>query len=152
MIDKISQDFTSFNWWISVVAVGIIVHLAAAYLKAPIDRCLSAMSRTWATRSARRRRDREARIQRLRASPAEQALASMEALHIRVRGLLLILLGFIVLTFAVSIPRGGYGFTRDAYSLIGIALSLFVVAYGFNDWVEAARRQGEVREARESSP
>lgn len=50
-LQKILADISSWYWWVSVVGVGLIINLASAYLKVPLDRWLSTIS----TRAARRR-------------------------------------------------------------------------------------------------
>jgi hypothetical protein len=84
-MDEVLKNLSSVSWWVGVVLVGLAINLIAAYLKPRLDGTLSSVSKRWATKSAVRRGEREARIRALIASEHEQLLNRTEELRLRVR-------------------------------------------------------------------
>ena len=77
-MSRLLSDVASWYWWVSVVVVGILINLASAYLKTPIDRFLG----RW---SAKRRLAAAARETEMRRQ-ADLIAASPELLALEVRG------------------------------------------------------------------
>jgi hypothetical protein len=141
-------DISSLGWWIGVVLVGLAINLASAYLRSPFDSLLSAISKRWSTRTEVQRKMRAERIAILRASKEEQAFALLEALHIRVRSLLMILIGWIVLAMSTMLKHD----VSSGHVAVGILIlkyiSLGPIIFGMNDWTDVIRRRGEIYDAR----
>lgn len=53
-MDKLLNDVTSGYWWLSVVLVGLLINLASAYIKDPIDRKLAQLAAGWGHRSEKK--------------------------------------------------------------------------------------------------
>ena len=53
-MEKFLLDVLSIYWWASVVIVGLLINLASAYIKAPLDRRIGSASHWWRRRSERR--------------------------------------------------------------------------------------------------
>jgi len=58
-VSEIFDELSRPTWWISVVVVGLIVNLASAYLKGPLDNSLASSSAWWRRRSEKRRAEWE---------------------------------------------------------------------------------------------
>ena len=54
-MEEFSKSLASPYWWLSTVIVGILINLASAYIKRPIDRLFSRISVAWRNRSEQRR-------------------------------------------------------------------------------------------------
>ena len=63
-----------FYWTISVVIVGILINLASAYLKNPLDRLVSKLSKKWRTRSEEKKAAWLKEVESLRGSQHEQTM------------------------------------------------------------------------------
>ena len=85
-----------------MVIIGIDINVASAYVKGPCDRILSASSKWWATRTEAQRKARDERIALLRTSKDEQTFALIQALHVRVRSIMMIVVGFVLLVTALT--------------------------------------------------
>jgi hypothetical protein len=148
-MDSITQNLGSVNWWVGVVIVGILINLISAYLKKPADKFLSGFSNWWSTRTEKQRREREIRIQKMRVSPSEQILASLEMLHLRVRvnyWVLLFLFCVVIVVFEDLAHRTGW--THMAIKIFG----LFPAIGALNDYKDVIRSKMEILEARRNQP
>jgi hypothetical protein len=54
-MNEFANNLTSFSWWLGVVVVGLLINLASAYLKSPIDNLGSKFSTSWRNRTVRSR-------------------------------------------------------------------------------------------------
>jgi len=142
------QNLNSLDWWIGVVAVGIVINLVSAYLKGPCDRLLSAVSKRWATRTEAQRKARDERIARLRASRDEQTFALIQALHVRVRSVMMILLGWVLMVTSLLLQKEPPTEHMTLVRLILMLASLLPMMLGFRDWSDVMRRRNEIYEAR----
>jgi hypothetical protein len=68
------NNVTSISWWIGVVIVGILVNLAAIYLKSPLDRLLSSISTKYRIKSKPQKAELDAKIRNLIGNKQEQIL------------------------------------------------------------------------------
>lgn len=75
------NNLTSISWWIGVVIVGILLNLAANYLKSPTDKLVSSISTKYQTRSKAKKAEREAKIKELVGNKYEQILFAAGAIH-----------------------------------------------------------------------
>ena len=82
----------STAWWVTVVLVGLVIHLTASYLKPIIDRAGGHLFRSWATRNAVRARKRELRVELLRSSESRRAVAAHEEIRYRLQTLTMLML------------------------------------------------------------
>jgi hypothetical protein len=90
-VDEFILSLSSTSWWISVVLVGIVIHITSSYIKPLLDRMASAVSRSWAERSKARRAEREKLVADLRSDLHLQLLfLAAEARH-RSRAIALLL-------------------------------------------------------------
>ena len=142
------QSLDSIDWWFGVVVVGIAINLVSAYIKGPCDRVLSGASMWWATRSEAQRKARAERIARLRASKDEQTFALIQALHIRVRSILMVLTAFFMLIAAAVLRKEPATEDMVMVRFILKLLSLLPMMLGLHDSVDVIRRNMEIHEAR----
>src|SRR5258708_31110019 len=140
-MDAFMKDVSSVNWWIGVVIVGILINLLSAYLKNPADKVLSGISKWWATRTEKQRKERNLRIQKLIDSPDEQIFALIEALHVRVRGVFFTLIsGICGIIVIIGIIYQVYGFS----DLLLKFWAIFCALFAFNFFNDAAERLDEI--------
>jgi hypothetical protein len=76
----------SLTWWIGVVLVGIVLSLAASYLRTWIDWGFSSVSRKWADRSERSRKEYEKHVTHLLEHPERHLYVIAEEMRSRFRG------------------------------------------------------------------
>lgn len=89
----------SLEWWLTVVVVGIGVHLAASYLKPRLDKAGGWFSKTWAMRSKKRAYERQLRVALLRGSESRRLMAAQEEMrHL----LTAVLLGVMTVLFLLA--------------------------------------------------
>lgn len=103
-MDKFLADAATAYWWITAVAVGLVINLASAYIKEPIDRFFAATSRGWRARSEKARAERQAHVLQLARDPSLWAPLREMARDLRINAiwnaaraaivLLMIVLGF----------------------------------------------------------
>ena len=86
-MDEFAKTITSLSWWLGVVLVGILLNVISAYLKSPLDKFFSSISKRWRTRSEIARLQRERLIAELRENPTRQALLLEEENRYRLRGI-----------------------------------------------------------------
>ena len=107
-MDAISKNLVSIEWWLGVVAVGILLNLVSAYLKPWLDRTLSAFSTRWDERTSRRREERTKLVQYLRDHPDEQLHMLATEMRCRLRTILHLVLGMAILIISF-IVAGSWG-------------------------------------------
>ena len=149
------KNINSIDWWIGIVVVGIIINLLAAYLKLPIDRILSVVSKWWATRTEIKSKERDERIDRLSSSNKEQLFALVQALHVRVRSIMMIILGFIFMFTSLAIKL--YKYTEGNWEDYLISVPVYIVSLifimaGLRDYLEVIGSRNEIYEARNRLP
>jgi hypothetical protein len=131
--------------WIGVVIVGIVINVLSAYLKGPCDWFFTRVSKWWATRSAKAKEARERRVAMLRNSKEERVMALLSTLHTRVRSVLMLLFGTLILLAALFTAQSP---NKDSAVTILKIASLFPLFFGFRDWGDVIRRQSELDDAR----
>src|SRR5712692_2460018 len=103
VMEELARNLGSPSWWVGVVVVGILLNVISAYLKPPIDKALSTVSRSWRIRSVALRARRAKLIEELRANRHLQLLfLAAEARH-RSRGVVFLLLSLICVLGYTSI-------------------------------------------------
>jgi hypothetical protein len=95
----------SWEWWLTVVILSVVLNLVAAYLKSPLDRIGGRFSSRWARRNATKRREREQRIARASKSQLAYLTLRFAASRARVEGVGLLLYGmvFVALTILLDV-------------------------------------------------
>lgn len=105
-MEEFTKNLSSISWWFGVVAVGLVVNVASAYLKAPLDKILSTISDSWNSRSQRAREARAERVRQVRESDRQLQLLIAEELRDRLRAVNHMLLAvFILLTYVMARVR-----------------------------------------------
>lgn len=54
-MQKFLDDIASGYFWLAVVMVGLVINLASAYIKDPMDRAFGKVSKTWRVRTQRQK-------------------------------------------------------------------------------------------------
>lgn len=83
-MNEFLNNLSSAYWWLSVVAVGIVINLVSHFLQKKLDSQLSKASTWWQRMSDKQKRKRLEEIERLR-NAQEQLLASFSELRYRIR-------------------------------------------------------------------
>src|SRR2546421_702947 len=81
------NNIGSIYWWLSVVAVGVLINLFSAYLKNRLDARLSKVSSWWRNRSEARKAQRLKEIDNLCDNPSEQIMMGIHELRIKMRAI-----------------------------------------------------------------
>jgi hypothetical protein len=96
-METILTELAKPAFWAFSVVLAIVINLASAYLKNPLDSTLSSISSRWRTRTAARRRRWSDRIDRLAASEAERHEERMQEIRERFHAVALTLLAIATL-------------------------------------------------------
>jgi hypothetical protein len=142
-------ELWSREWWLSVVLIGVVVHLLASYLKPRLDHTASRLALWWATRTEKKRTGREARIDELRSSSEKRILASVAELRCRMRSSQSVFFSVVFLAMAFIVKNMN---TPLAFPVSIALMALFFIGWwsGFSDLLRAVRLKTEVAEALES--
>ncbi len=96
-------------WWVSVVLVGVLISIFAAYMKTWIDRFLGFFSNAWKQRSARKNKEFFKELERLQADPHQQLITMSRANYYNSRGQWSGLVAAMVMIMLTSLPVGTIG-------------------------------------------
>ena len=144
-MEEMFKNIASPAWWMGVVIVGILINLAAAYLKPRLDQAASFVSLRWATRTEEQRRQRLERIKRLRGNVNEQLFASFDGLRVGIWALILLVLATNVgLASQLEIHFYGVSLLR-IFAFLGGVLGTFLALRNMRDF---GRIGSEISEAR----
>jgi hypothetical protein len=80
-MDKFAADVQSFHWWLSAVAVGILINLISGYLKGPVDALGGQLMKPIGRLSMRRQAVLLAMVAELKRHPASIGPALHHATH-----------------------------------------------------------------------
>src|SRR5437879_5677234 len=86
-----SGEFFTLYWWLSVVVVGIIINLASAYLKSPLDTFLSSFSARWKARVERNKAAHNALVENHLADPVLILLTGTEQTQLFLQSILFLM-------------------------------------------------------------
>ncbi|MGK7912150.1 MAG: hypothetical protein AB4050_11830 [Synechococcus sp.] len=92
-MDQLLKNISSFSWWVSVVFVGILVSLIAAYIKPLVDKSLGELLLSYQNLNQSQQKKREIALINLRDSKEEQILHLLQANTHMIRAVLSLLLG-----------------------------------------------------------
>ena len=101
-MDDFLKSLASPSWWIGVVLVSLLINLASAYIKSPLDAFLSNVSRRWSERSVRSKQKRIALVASLAADKHKQILYLARESRCRFRELLWIALAIFLLVAFIA--------------------------------------------------
>jgi hypothetical protein len=132
----------SFHWWLSVVVVGVTIHLLAAYLKPRLDRFGNWISQKSSARTRARRQALLEAIELLRRDRAARYAAHFEEMRYRLRGLQhFVMAGWFFACGAVlaitSKPRPSEPPILEYVSIGVTVIAIVYVMVGFDNLVEA---------------
>jgi len=104
-MDELQRNIASGVWWLSVVLVGIVLNVASAYLKSPLDWLFSRLSVAWSERSIKARNARAAKVLELSGSEHGQHLVLADEMRFRLRSIsyLVFSVVFLVATFVAEV-------------------------------------------------
>jgi hypothetical protein len=151
------RNIQSPYWLISVVVVGILTSIAAAYLKSFIDKLLDRFSQSARDRNQKLKEKRENLIVLLKADPHKQVILSNYELRYRIRGvlslisILMSLMGILLVVYMkkdLLIPHHTFSFYFIKYiapiTLI-ISFSLFFQAF-LTDYILAIKIRSIIKD------
>ena len=119
-MESIAENFKSPSWWISVVVAGVVLHIAAAYLKALLDRSVSLFSRRWSERTQVKATQRREAVARLSSDKHEQIMIGLQAIENRITGCFLMSLGIGLLAYSVAFGEWFPGLMGALMSIFGV--------------------------------
>lgn len=105
-MDEFTKSFSSINWWLGVVLVGILLNVLSAYLKPVIDALFSNASSWWRNRSEKARSARAFLVAELRNDKHKQILMLADENRKRLRSIAILIFSLMFLLLYVSIKIG----------------------------------------------
>ena len=93
-METIIRELQSPAWWLTAVIAGLIINVAAAYLKPVCDSFLSKVSVTWRNRSQNAKAAHDAMVQRLREDKQQLLLCEIRGTRDSVLSLVFLVLCF----------------------------------------------------------
>ena len=126
-MEEIKGYLASPGWWFTAIAMGLLVNLASAYLKRPLDAWLSGVSTRWRARSEAGRARFDRRVALFRSGDAESrtwfrlliSLLIQCSLALTMTSVLLFSLAVVATALRVGPYARGF--------LLGEAVTLYVV-------------------------
>lgn len=144
-MDKIIENFSSLQWWIGVVIVGIVINLFSSYFKKGIDDFFSFISNKWKNRSKIKKEKHEMEIQYLIQNPNELSFLGIKELRLRIRSATNIILALMGLVLSQMVEGLGSFVVKSIMVLsvitLFIGLSDHTDAMGVNKLVNAVRKR-----------
>jgi hypothetical protein len=152
-MSRLLTDITSIYWWISVVIVGVLIHILGVFIARRLDTRLSKLSSWWRGRSEQRRLERRTEIAKLKSNDHEQVMAALAEISYRV---LALVFGVVGTGFIASGGLFlGVAFTSASLrdEIIGILSclmgALFILT-AVSNWLTAAKKGRHLAEVREN--
>lgn len=100
-MQNLLDNFTSIQWWVGVVIVGIAINLFSIFLKNKFDKYLSEISNFWRQISEARKKQFELDVNKLKDDPQELIMISFfelkslnNAIHSLLMSIILFMFGF----------------------------------------------------------
>ena len=118
------NDITSIYWWVSVVIVGLLINLAAAYLKPPLDLWLSRWSKKRTDAYSEKHTKYVQEVERLFLDPELISITGFEDLRCRLKALTAFLYGVCFAGLSIFLPILG---TEYKTSLFAVILRLLAI-------------------------
>jgi hypothetical protein len=146
-MEEMLKTIATPQFWVLVVIVGILINLASAYLKPPLDRAFSAVSLRWATRTEEQRRQRLRRIECLSGNINEQLLASFAELRAGIWSIILYIFFIFTMSFTYMFDLIS---GRTLTSYFPYATSTLLMYVGLRYLLDFVSIASEIREARRS--
>ena len=150
------NNITSIGWWIGVVIVGILLNVAAMYLKSPIDRLVGSISTKYQTRSKAKKAEREAKIVNLVGNKHEQILHASDinfalgtCIFQVVSGVTLMIMVGLMIILKNLIPEKVNILQFRIISIGAILLGALSIFRGLSKLTEARDNQKILKEAKE---
>ena len=133
-LDRFLSELPTLYWWLSTFVVGIVINIASAYLKPPIDNWFD--QRSAIRRDARRKTEEvfDQETSRIASDPTALILAGQAARHAEVRYLLECIatgINFILLYIISNDDEKVMGLTKFVVvSLVALLLFQFSSMFG----------------------
>jgi len=140
------DQLTSLYWWVSVIVVGVLVSLFAAYLKPRTDRFIVSISARYRKRNEKKVRARVQKIETLRGNPHEQAMLAISANYRHLNSISILLLGVSVMLVTL--------FVSEANSWVRFGVLLFgtiTIVIAFLEMLSGMSKRQILREARQAA-
>jgi ABC-type multidrug transport system fused ATPase/permease subunit len=140
-MDAFLSNLKSPGWWLTVVLVGILINLFAAYFSRWLDKSSGRLSKWWAERTQKRSDARATRIQSLKTDGEALALASHIETRLRIRSLIYMVQTLFFFFLYLESPATILG-------TVSAPLAIVVLFLGMRQHGQAARIASEIREAK----
>jgi hypothetical protein len=131
-MDELRTSLASPVWWVSVVIAGLLVNLAAAYVKPTLDHWIGRWSSSYRARTAAQAQARAEQIAKLKTDAEERLMLRLASIDRFLRGL------FVTLT-AIFIEISGL-FQEPERKTLTYLWAVAVLAAGMLFLEQAARR------------
>lgn len=115
--ETFTQDIQSYQWWISVVLVGVFIHIAASYIKPFLDKKVFAIFKSFRSSLVPDNEIAKRELDALRKSQVKQVALAISEMRHRFLGLFYLIVG-------VSAIYMLHVFLKEQNKEYGIALSI----------------------------
>lgn len=92
-MEEFMNNLSSPSWWAGVVIIGILLNVLSGYLKDGLDKGSSRVSRWWANRSEKSRKERNELLNSLRNDKQEQILLASREIILRLQSIAFLVVG-----------------------------------------------------------
>lgn len=136
-MSKLLSDILSWYWWVSVVVVGLVINLASAYMKAPLDAWLANRSNLVRHKKEEQARQFQEEVTLLSSDSTLLILAGQRLLGAQVVSLAVLVFAALVVSlgFAGGAQVSGWRLALQWVSVCGMYF-LLVVLFVLMRWME----------------
>lgn len=137
-MEKFFSDASTLYWWVSVVALNLVINVLSNYLKTPIDKLGSSLFRRWRLRTERAKQRHEARVAYYRAHPhvapgerAQESRYRQREQSIYLQACYIMLMAVLVFAFAQSSASKLLDGRLHLLVPIGVLLLIVFVSFAY---------------------
>lgn len=127
-MDAFIVNLKDVSWWVSVVVVGLLISLLAAYMKSGVDTVLSRFSSVWKKRVEQKENKRLVQVSELAKDERARIKCSANINWLMLRAISYKLFALLVMTMLTAWPSGEYfGFVilfLGAMTILTLAMAM----------------------------
>lgn len=138
------SNLSDISWWASVVVVGLIISILAAYAKNWIDFLLGSLFSKWKISVSVKKREREGRVAVLAADKYEQIKALARVNYFSLRAISNTIMAVLVMLMTTSWPYT----SNERAAILGLSVfTVFLLSLSISDGMRAYKLKSVIDEA-----
>ena len=98
-------QITSLSWWFGVVIVGLLINLAASYIKPKIDAIHENISKNARNKNEKKRKAWDEEVKHLAENDSYQADFSSKLSHVYLESIFIMLMGIAIFLMSISLGK-----------------------------------------------